>query len=110
MLATGCAGSGTQGSVPASPSPPITPTGSQTGTRLPATTPAGSPVAAPEVATLDQIAPSRTPEPTATPDALTVAADEVAQQTGLAGTTFLGLDIEDWFSLAASLLLVLVVC
>ena len=35
-----------------------------------------------------------------------MAADEVAQQTGLAGTTILGLGIEDWFSLAASLLLV----
>jgi hypothetical protein len=57
---------------------------------------------------LAQIAPSRTPEPTATPDALTMAADEMAQQAGLAGTTFLGLGVEDWFSLAASLLLVLI--
>ena len=106
LLLAACAGSGSGESAPTGPATPTTLPGSQSGTSPPAAGAAGSPVA--QVATLEQIAPSRTPQPTATPDALTVAADEVAQQTGLAGITFLGLGIEDWFSLVASLLLVLV--
>jgi len=60
------------------------------------------------LATLAQVAPTRTPELTATPDAIAVAAEAIAQDTGLAGTTLLGLSIVDWFNLGASLLIVLV--
>jgi MscS family membrane protein len=59
------------------------------------------------LATLAQVAPTRTPEPTATPDAIAKAAEAIAQDTGLAGTTLLGLFIVDWFNLAGSLLIVL---
>jgi small-conductance mechanosensitive channel len=86
--------------------PTATPAISQEITQTPATSDADSPMMS-DLATLVEVAPSRTPRPTATPDALSMAVDEVAQQTGLAGTTILGLNIEDWFSMAASLLLVL---
>jgi len=59
------------------------------------------------LATLAQVAPARTPEPTATPDAIAEAAEAIAQDTGLAGTTLLGLSIVDWFNLGGSLLIVL---
>lgn len=102
----GCASQRAQESTTVTPSLPATPAISQTAAQTPATNGADGPVLS-EMATLVQVAPSRTPQPTATPDALSIAADEVAQQTGLAGTTVLGLNIEDWFSMAASLLLVL---
>jgi len=57
--------------------------------------------------TLAQVAPTRTPEPTATPDAIAEAAQAIALDTGLADTSLLGLGIVDWFNLGGSLLLVL---
>ncbi len=58
-------------------------------------------------ATLVEIAPTRTLEPTATPDAIAEAAEVVAEKTGLVDTTLLGLSIVDWFNLGGSILLVL---
>ena len=60
------------------------------------------------VPTLAGIAPSRTPEPTATPDTLTREIFQIAQQTGLANKTFFWLAITDWISLGISLVIVLV--
>ena len=59
------------------------------------------------VSTLAEAAPTRTPEPTATPDAIAEAAEAIAQEAGLADKTLLGLSIVDWFNLGGSLLLVL---
>jgi small-conductance mechanosensitive channel len=59
------------------------------------------------LSTLGEAVPTRTPEPTATPDAIAEVAEAVAQETGLANTTLLGLSIVDWFNLGGSLLLVL---
>lgn len=58
-------------------------------------------------ATLVEAAPTRTLVPTATPDAIAREAQAIAQQTGLTGTTLLGLSIVDWFNLGGSLLIVL---
>jgi len=60
------------------------------------------------VATLAGMAPTRTPEPTATPDALAQEINQVVQDTGLAGKTFFWLDIADWINLGISLLIVVV--
>jgi MscS family membrane protein len=59
------------------------------------------------VPTLAGIAPTRTAELTATPDVIAEAAQALAQDTGLVGTTLLGLGIVDWFNLGGSLLIVL---
>jgi small-conductance mechanosensitive channel len=56
---------------------------------------------------LDEVAPTRTPVPTATPDILTGQISEIASRTGLAGEEFLGLYVEDWLNLGISLLIVL---
>jgi len=59
------------------------------------------------VPTLAGIAPSRTPEPTATPDVLTLEIARIAQKTGFSNKTLFWLDIVDWISLGISLLIVL---
>ncbi|MGD9048171.1 MAG: mechanosensitive ion channel, partial [Anaerolineae bacterium] len=51
--------------------------------------------------------PTRTPEPTATPGLIAEGVSRVAEQSGLAGESFLGLPVEDWISLGISLLIVL---
>lgn len=60
------------------------------------------------VPTLAGIALTRTPEPTATPDALTQEIARIVQDTDLAGRTLFWLDITDWISLGLSLLIVLI--
>jgi len=50
---------------------------------------------------------TRTPEPTATPGLLVEAVSAVAENSGLAGESFLGLPVEDWISLGIALLIVL---
>lgn len=87
-----------------------TPTVSVTDILTPGTSDTGQ--AIPDIPGIDVVAtanaaPTRTPEPTATPDAIAEAAETIAQGTGLAGTTLLGLSIVDWFNLGASLLIVL---
>jgi len=57
---------------------------------------------------LVDIVPTRTPEPTATPDALAKGIAEIVQRTGLSGKTLLALKYADWINLAISLLYVLV--
>jgi len=60
------------------------------------------------VPTLAEAVPTRTPEPTATPDALTQEITQIVQKTGLSGKTFFWLGIVDWISLGISLFIVLV--
>lgn len=104
MLFSGC---GRQPEAAVTP----TPTASGTGTPTPGTSDTGQAILDATglgvVSTLADAAPTRTPEPTATPDAIAEAAQAIAQETGLADTTLLGLSIVDWFSLGGSLLIVL---
>jgi MscS family membrane protein len=104
-LIAACASSGAGTPAVTNPPPPPTPAPGQDGTQPPATDDGGVGIA--ELATLAQVAPTRTPEPTATPDALTEAVEEFVQETGLAGQTLLGLSYEDWINLGISLLIVL---
>jgi len=60
------------------------------------------------VPTLADIVPTRTPMPTATPDALTEGVLQIAQETGLSGKTFFWLSIADWINLGISLFFVLI--
>jgi MscS family membrane protein len=60
------------------------------------------------VPTLAGIAPTRTPEPTATPDTLTQGITQIVQETGLENKTLFWVDIADWISLGVSLLIVLI--
>ena len=56
---------------------------------------------------LDSVIPAtRTPVPTATPDIIAEGVEMVTEATGLAGESFLGLDIEDWLNFAMSALIV----
>jgi len=50
---------------------------------------------------------TRTPMPTATPGFLAEGVYQIAEETGLAGESFLGIAVEDWIVLVISLLLVL---
>jgi len=59
------------------------------------------------LATLAQVAPTRTPEPTATPDELGEAVETIIQNTGLSGRTLLWLGYADWINLGISLLYLL---
>ena len=124
VVTAGCGSSGT--ALPAEPSPPATAT--QAASPSPKSTqPAGS--AAPQpvetgtvegegsesgpsglealVPTLVDIAPTRTPVPTATPDALAEGVAEILRETGLSGKTLLWLQYADWINLGISLLYVL---
>jgi small-conductance mechanosensitive channel len=56
---------------------------------------------------LANIAPTRTPVPTATPDVLAERISEIVQETGLSGRTLLWLGLADWANLGISLLFVL---
>jgi len=60
------------------------------------------------VPTIAEVFPTRTPEPTATPDALAVGVSELIQKSGLSGKTLLWLRLPDWINLGISLLYVLV--
>ena len=60
------------------------------------------------VPALVDIVPTRTPEPTATPDALAEGVAEILRETGLSGRTLLWLRYADWINLAISLLYVLI--
>ncbi len=125
ILLSGCGSPGT--ALPAEPSPPPTPT--PTASPLPTSTLPPSPTAPPPVETatvaaepsgdqlsrlkaavptLADIAPTRTPVPTATPSALTKRVAELVQKTGLSGKTLLWLQYADWINLGISLLYVLV--
>ena len=71
----------------------------------------GTPAEAPSDAKVGGISTSvaaRTPVPTPTPGPVDREIDKIAEATGLAGKTFLGLTTEDWLSLAFSALIVLV--
>jgi MscS family membrane protein len=57
---------------------------------------------------LEEVAPTRTPQPTATPGALQQEVTRLVARAGLARTRFLGLTIPEWLSLVGSLLIVLV--
>ena len=59
------------------------------------------------VPTLAEIAPTRTPVPTATPDALTEEIIQMVQETGLSQKTLFWLGFADWINLGISLLYVL---
>ena len=50
----------------------------------------------------------RTPVPTPTPGFIAEQVDDLAQATGLAGKSFLGLAVEDWINLVVSALIVIV--
>jgi len=56
---------------------------------------------------LADIAPTRTPVPTATPDVLAESISEIVQQAGLSGKTLLWLRYADWINLGISLFYVL---
>ena len=60
------------------------------------------------VPTLAEIVPTRTPMPTATPDALTEGVSQIAQETGLSDKTFFWLNFADWINLGISLFFVLI--
>jgi hypothetical protein len=45
---------------------------------------------------------SRTPEPTPTPGIIDREINDLTTSLGLSGNTFLGLTVDDWFSLASS--------
>jgi MscS family membrane protein len=55
---------------------------------------------------LDELLPTRTPAPTATPGLIARGVEELAEETGLAYTYFLGLSTPDWINLGISLLIV----
>jgi small-conductance mechanosensitive channel len=57
---------------------------------------------------LEEVAPTRTPEPTATPGRIEQEVEELVQAAGLARKEFLGLGVSDWINLGISLLMVLV--
>lgn len=59
------------------------------------------------VSTIADAAPTRTPAPTATPDALTREILKIVQDAGLSGNTLLWLSYADWINLVISLLYVL---
>ena len=105
ILLSGCA------SQPESAGTP-TPTVSVTDTPTPGTSDTGQAILDAAglgvVPTLAGIAPTRTPEPTATPDFLTQEITQIVQQTGLSNKTLFWLDITDWISLGISLVIVLV--
>lgn len=50
---------------------------------------------------------TRTPEPTATPGLIVEGVSKVAEVSGLAGESFLGLPVEDWINLGILILIVL---
>ena len=56
---------------------------------------------------LDELLPTRTPAPTATPGLIERGVEEVAAQTGLAYTYVLGLSTADWINLGISLFFIL---
>ena len=58
---------------------------------------------------LDEVLPTRTPVPTATPGVIARGVEEVAAETGLAWTYFLGLSTADWINLGISVLFVVLV-
>ena len=58
-------------------------------------------------ALLEDVAPSRTPEPTATPGVIQQGVTSLVTRAGLSRTEFLGLTVPEWLSLAGSLLIVL---
>lgn len=57
---------------------------------------------------VEEIIRTQTPEPTATPGVLTEIVSEIASQTGLNKSVFLGLTGEDWINLGISLLIVVI--
>ena len=59
------------------------------------------------VPTVANLVPTRTPVPTATPDALAEGVAEILRETGLSGRTLLTLKYADWINLGISLLYVL---
>ena len=57
---------------------------------------------------LEELVPTRTPEPTATPGALELEVERLTEAVGLEDTSVLGLSAADWINLVLSLLFVLV--
>jgi len=114
ILLSGCDSPGTAVPVQPTPSPastqpasPATPPPSETGTGGGESS--GSDLSGLEalVPTLADIVTTRTPVPTATPDALAEGISEVVRETGLSGKTLLWLGYADWINLGISLLFVL---
>jgi small-conductance mechanosensitive channel len=52
---------------------------------------------------------ARTPVPTSTPDRIDRQIEEIISQAGLSETTFLGLQVEDWFNILITILITLAV-
>jgi len=76
-------------------------------TPAPATPPAEETPEPTPTALLDAlISATRTPMPTAEPDLIAEGIEQVAEATGLAGESFLGLTVENWINLGASILIV----
>ncbi len=79
-----------------------------------------TPIAAPEAAEAADPVPTptgildavigatRTPVPTAPPDIIAEGVELVTEATGLAGESFLGLEVDDWLNLAISIVIVIV--
>ena len=114
VLLSGCGSPGT--AVPTEPSPlptstppssPTPPQPSETGTAEAESSNSALSELEALVPTLANIAPTRTPVPTATPDVLAERISEIVQETGLSGRTLLWLGLADWVNLGFSLLFVL---
>jgi len=84
-----------------SPTPPETAT-SSAGMTIP-----GLSDLATQVPNLDDLVPTRTPVPTATPDEVSEAVSRILTKTGISGNTLLWLKYADWINLGISLFYVL---
>lgn len=105
LLVTAC-GSEPAAPTPASPAPATAPTLSATDQA--AAAPAGESSPKLTVEELAEIVTQRTPVPTLTPSLVDDLVKQVADESGLAGKTFLGLRAIDWINLGISVLLVLI--
>jgi len=105
--ASGCAST----TATALPTPPATATATsapQAGTPAPVPTGAAEEEGADAETGLRELAASRTPAPTATPDRLQQEVNTLVARVGLARTTVLGIAAADWINLGISVLFVLV--
>lgn len=111
LLGSACGTQTTTSSEAITPSPPTTPVAQELTSTSTAPEPTSAPADAGDGSTADDIAAavaSRTPVPTPTPGPLDQKIEEIAEATGLAGKTFLGLTIEDWINIAISVLIVII--
>lgn len=107
IVLSGCAGQGTLTPAVASPSPQATMTGTPPVPQPTETAVVGNDSSGLDLPALVEGLPTRTPEPTATPDVLAENVAEILQQTGLSGKTLLWIKYADWINLGISLLYIL---